>query len=50
MRETPKALVTTSTGKPIEGPRLIAEPNGNKTSDETMGNPQCNHLNPMRKQ
>jgi hypothetical protein len=49
MRETPKALVTTSNGKPIEGTRLIAESNGNKTNDETMGNPQCYHLNPMRK-
>lgn len=33
-RETPKASDTTSSEKSLEGTRLIAEPNGNKSEDE----------------
>lgn len=40
MREVPKVLHTTSTGKPIEGTGLIALPNGKKCKNVTMDNPQ----------
>jgi hypothetical protein len=39
MREVPKVLHTTPTGKPIGGTGLIALPNGKNCKNVTMDNP-----------
>jgi hypothetical protein len=40
MREVPKAIITTPTGKPIGGTGLIAHLNGKSMIDVPMDNPQ----------
>lgn len=49
MRENPKAFTTTLPGNRGRGTRLIAEPNGKKVNDETMGNPQGSILTSLSK-
>jgi len=47
MREVPKAFTTTHRRNDGWGTRLIAEPNGKKVNDDTMGNPQGSIFTPI---